>query len=467
MQSHGRKHGVNDVLLSVSFLTGLLWPFAVRMSGGSDRDVKDFLATCLRQVKLERAELLQQLTETRELLSGRLERCQEQLSTRTFELEAARSELVARVEEVRVQLESQLDFEKEKTLETCTVWQQKLERERGELESVHARRIKTLEARVAELDCSNRALAEENLMLETALKESRCAATALEEETERLRRECGTARRELDTLERAHQEQGAVSHRLETRVAVLEQELADKELFRERTQELLATEQEARLRSQEESAARQRKADKLERLLRSKAEELTKGNDIIRKLQGDIRTYHVKVKLGSKVAAEQEKVLQAKETELSAGREALRETQAELSELSRQRDQLKEQLENTSRKLEESRQLLKTNENVIQWLNKQITENQLQAQASATRPAVRFDGLPTSRATGVRSYLQTLATGANGVAHAQDVAANSRLVSHSHLCICMANCASISVAVNSLNVDITCTLSTLKGSSVW
>jgi hypothetical protein len=70
---------------------------------------------------------------------------------------------------------------------------------------------------------------------------------------------------------------------------------------------------------------------------------------------------------------------------------------------------LNESLESTLHRLDESRQLLKTNENVINWLNKQVTETQLATQSTQHRTI----GLDPS----APSYSQTTSASVSGQRH--------------------------------------------------
>lgn len=132
-------------------------------------------------------------------------------------------------------------------------------------------------------------------------------------------------RRELEAQDKSSHERECLVHRLETRVAVLEQEKLDREAMLAKSQELTQAEAEQRALLQEEGGRRARQIEKLERSVKTLTDELGKGNEIIKKLQAEVRSYHAKVKLRTQIAAEQERVISEKDAEIGKVREALKE----------------------------------------------------------------------------------------------------------------------------------------------
>ncbi|KAL2301598.1 hypothetical protein Nmel_010987 [Mimus melanotis] len=84
-----------------------------------------------------------------------------------------------------------------------------------------------------------------------------------------------------------------------------------------------------------------------------------------------------KLKLKNTVTIQQEKLLAEKEEKLQKEQKESQEMGQSLRMKEQEVCKLQEQLESTIQKLEESKQLLKTNENVITWLNRQLSEIQM------------------------------------------------------------------------------------------
>ncbi|KAL1917508.1 uncharacterized protein VTP21DRAFT_3901 [Calcarisporiella thermophila] len=116
-----------------------------------------------------------------------------------------------------------------------------------------------------------------------------------------------------------------------------------------------------------------------EQLLQAKSE-VQKGNEIIRKLQEELRSTHSKMKMKNKVTLQQEKLLDEK-TELIV---QLQQEVALLREnLGREREGRSgggRRVEDLERQLEEKRKIMDDNARVIEWLHKQLNE------ATATNP---------------------------------------------------------------------------------
>lgn len=145
---------------------------------------------------------------------------------------------------------------------------------------------------------------------------------------------------------------------------------------------------------------------KLESTVKSLSEELLKANGIIQKLQGEVRGLVGKVKVKNTVTVSQEKVLRETQAKLQSVEKDLQSAQKEVLGKDREVKDLKEQLEMTLQKLNESKEVLKTNENVINWLNKQLNEVQLTKKTPSAEPLDTSSGLSTLRGLRVQFYPQ-------------------------------------------------------------
>merc|ERR1719233_1671055 len=98
-----------------------------------------------------------------------------------------------------------------------------------------------------------------------------------------------------------------------------------------------------------------------------------KANDIIRKLQEGVKQEQGKSKLRGQIATEQERLLVEREKELGECREQLKEGKDSMTKFYTKVEQLNNMMLEKESKIEELEKVIKTNENVINWLNKQIT----------------------------------------------------------------------------------------------
>ncbi|MGH0158959.1 UNVERIFIED_CONTAM: hypothetical protein FKN15_036652 [Acipenser sinensis] len=351
----------------------------------------------------------------------------EQLQTRLVELETCNKELTER----KYKSESIIRDHAAKLVgleDAQAKYQQQSEQQRRESESLHQKNIEQLQTRLVELETCNKELTERKYKSESIIRDHAAKLVGLEDESHRAKQEVLSLRRENSTLDvECHEKEKHInqlqtrvavleqeikdkdqlvirskemldatqeqkeSHRakqevlslrrenstldvechekekhinqLQTRVAVLEQEIKDKDQLVIRSKEMLDATQEQKLTIKENAERRQLHVGKLEATVQSLSEELIKANEIIKKLQGDVTILGGKLKLKNTVTIQQEKLLSEKEEQLKKEQKELHDVQQALRLKEEVASKLQEQLEATVQKLEESKQLLKTNEN--------------------------------------------------------------------------------------------------------
>ena len=102
-----------------------------------------------------------------------------------------------------------------------------------------------------------------------------------------------------------------------------------------------------------------------------------KGNDIIRKLQGEYKNSRSKLKLKNVVTLQQEKLLderavliEAQQKEISSLKESATKKSEEIESLRAKSDEL-------LKKLDEGKAIIEDNNHVIEWLHKQLNDEAL------------------------------------------------------------------------------------------
>ncbi|GAB0192930.1 spindle assembly abnormal protein 6 [Grus japonensis] len=382
---------------------------------GNDAEIKKFLASCLKCLKEDKMVLEEKLRKTEEDLTRQLSYTQQSLSDRSRELDKLKNEWTSYTTALTNKHTQELTSEKERALQAQAQYQQQQEQQKKELENLHQKSIQQLQNRLSELEVINKDLTERRYKGDSTVRELKAKLSGIEDECQRAKQEVLSLRRENTTLDAECHEKEKLINQLQTRVAVLEQEIKDKDQLVIRTKEVLDATQEQKVILEESTEKKQSHIEKLETTIKSLSAELLKANEIIKKLQGDLKTLMSKLKLKNTVTIQQEKLLAEKEERLQKEQRELQETGQSL----RMKEQefvvapdgiimgilqvckLQEQLETTVQKLEESKQLLKTNENVITWLNKQLNEIQmakkLETSASThggVRAAVSPHGMP-------------------------------------------------------------------------
>ncbi|MBZ3887075.1 Spindle assembly abnormal protein 6-like protein, partial [Sciurus carolinensis] len=339
---------------------------SLKLLPGNDVEIKKFLAGCLK--------------------------CSKTLSEKIQELDKLRNEWESHTASLTNKHSQELTNEKEKALQVQVQYQQQHEQQKKDLEILHQRNIHQLQNRLSELETVNKDLTERKYKGDSSIRELKAKLSGVEEELQRTKQEVLSLRRENSTLDAECHEKEKHINQLQTKVAVLEQEIKDKDQLVLRTKEAFDTIQEQKVALEENGEKNQIQLGKLEATIKSLSAELLKANEIIKKLQGDLKTLMGKLKLKNTVTIQQEKLLAEKEEKLQKEQKELQDVGQSLRVKEQEVCKLQEQLEATVQKLEESKQLLKNNEKLITWLNKELNENQLVRKQdvlgpSATPPA--------------------------------------------------------------------------------
>lgn len=302
------------------------------------------------------------------------------LAIKTRELSSVQSDCSAKSSQLENKHAQELAAEREKALQMVTEKQQTFERKKKELEQNHQANIMRLEARLKDVEDSNRDLNQKKYQADSCIRDLKSKLATQDEECKFAKQELHKLRRENGSLDSERHEHSKTLSQLQTRVAVLEQELRDKEQVIARTNELLENSNEQRKKQEKLMEEKQEQISKMEANMKSVTADVIKGNEIIQRLQSELRTYKSKMKLKSVVMTKQEKLLEEKETALEKHRQEKSSLETTLKNKEEELKKLSESLETTTARLEESKQLLKTNENVINWLNKQMNDQMMSQQ---------------------------------------------------------------------------------------
>ncbi|GFS17218.1 spindle assembly abnormal protein 6-like protein [Elysia marginata] len=344
---------------------------------GSDGDIKSHLADCLKQMKETNSLIQHKFEHTSTDLGRQLQEAKDQLANKSTELDSLKLEWSSRMTDVSSKHKEELALEREKNIQFQSSLQVRFEKERRELEQAQSKLVKQLETRLDQAESANKELTDRKYKSEAQIRDYKSRLSALEEEHTSTKTELQSLRKENASLEGGKLDRDKSCNQLMTRVAVLEQELKDKVELLTKSNDLLSSEKEKKKHIESDQESKQREVTKLEGKVKAMADELKKGNEIIKKLQGEVKAYHAKVKLRTQIATEQEKLLREKDNELEKLRQELANTSDKLRDSQDKNHKLTSNLESATQKLEESRKLLKTNENMIQWLNKQINEQRI------------------------------------------------------------------------------------------
>jgi len=265
-------------------------------------------------------------------------------------------------------------------------------REMQDVQRRHSEQLDALNARCAELETANRKLRDIKYELDTKVSElSHRSGTAegkvrsLEDEAARLR----NANQQL-ALERHDKE--VASSEFKSRLTVLDEkataqlEIIEQQKSRTRDLEMTVRQLEGRCADQREvSAGHEQRAKEAQA-------EVVKGNQIIEKLSNDLKLLKEKIKRKQAIIVRQEEELQSREQALANDERELRSTTQALESSKAEVLDLRSEIADLRSKLEDSKGQLQSNEQMIRWLNQQVTEAQLSS--TSVVPGSRYQYRP-------------------------------------------------------------------------
>jgi DNA repair exonuclease SbcCD ATPase subunit len=106
-------------------------------------------------------------------------------------------------------------------------------------------------------------------------------------------------------------------------------------------------------------------------------EEIAKGNEIIRKLQTEVKSVRSKLKLKTVLSLQQEKLLDERQHSLDHLQKELTLAQELAAKKQESVDELNRKVTELTKKVEESKGIIEDNNHVIEWLHKQLNEEAL------------------------------------------------------------------------------------------
>ena len=357
---------------------------SLKLRKGNDAKVRDHLGDCLKHLRGEHNTALTKLAEANEALKTMLEE-KESLEKN---LESIQREVSDRDAKFKARLSEEVTEEREKAAQHLAEMRISFENERRRYTNETADKMKTLENRAAAFDYDNRDLTEKKHKNETLIHKLKDDQKHLSEEIQRLKTELEVQRQEKESLGQGNHELDRQFNRLQSRLESVEQEKANIKEELRRRDDVIDELTNTKRHLEQELLEKKTLVTKRENGAKAVAKELTKANEIIEKLQNVNRKMDGKLKTASEIIDKQEEVIQAKEAEIEDARLQLANKTKELNENQTDKEEIKENLAKAKKENEGFIKDLRTKENVIQWLNKQLTT------AQARDPGLRLGPPP-------------------------------------------------------------------------
>jgi spindle assembly abnormal protein 6 len=345
---------------------------ALRFVAGNDAAIKRYLAGRVTEYK---AQLLTTSDELRER-TAQLQATAERAASQAEQLRNIGDEHARELHErdvrhaglLNASREAAVAAQQEQASASEEARQRLLDRSEAELRELRRSEAEA-RARVGELTSSTHELS-------LRQRETASRLQGAEQEVGLLRQEATGLREENARLSaRVHALEKALSAR-DVELAAASQAASDKETLL--AQMGCAREAAAESKRQlEDSLAMYKEGhSRLQEQLRLSAQEITKGNSIIAKLQGDSRELKAKLKLKAQQLLQQGELCATKQTELDVATKAMAELRAAAAELRADKDRAEERTSACKAQLTEAHTLLRSNQEVIQFLNHELNEAQ-------------------------------------------------------------------------------------------
>ncbi|CAM6118155.1 unnamed protein product [Calypogeia fissa] len=340
---------------------------------GNDQTIKSYLAGRLAEFKTINLDLHEKLRRTLLSLEKAL-RDADKLSSEVAELKEKQTSSTI---ELKAECTLEIAHEKEKAMQESTELKERLEKDRKESETRLRQQADIQQERANELDKQVRTLLDTKYKLDTKVTELRTKFVAVEKDLDEKQQECERLRRENRSLDSEKHENTKQLNRHLIRLSALEQEVQDKnDLVANLTVQL---DNQGSHRSALEGSWKeaQAAADLAEERASASAAEITKCYQIIEKLQLELRSMKSKVKLKGQVTSQQDTLLQEKQIAIDKGLNDIHLLRHEVDHFKTDNESLKKKTEDLQGKLDEAHELVKSNQQLVQWLNQQLTETQL------------------------------------------------------------------------------------------
>ncbi|XP_047141307.1 spindle assembly abnormal protein 6 homolog isoform X1 [Hydra vulgaris] len=352
-----------------------------------NEELKAYLVDCLKKLKGENALLQNKLACTENDLSRHLLSTQKIINEQSKEIDDLRKETNIKLEEATSSLSKELCIEKENYRKLHLMLEEKRQSERETLGEQYRKTLNEYEKKIEDYQRSNKELTDQKYKYESLIRDLKTKLTNLEEEKRVTTKDLQYIRRQNTALDSERHERDKTLNHLRTRVAVLEQELKDKDQVVKRTNELNETSAEQKRRLEIDLEEKSNAVLQLDATIQSVSKEVMKGNEIIQKLQTELKATKSRMKMINVVMTKQERLIEEKDIIVSQKEKELKDFDLQLCAVKEENKVMKKKFEETNQKLNESQEELKNNENVINWLNRQLNEhtiNKLSSTHNAT-----------------------------------------------------------------------------------
>jgi len=345
---------------------------ALKFRSGNDESLKKYLAQQLKLFKSESEEFRARYENSdSESKSRQIEN--EQLNQEILRL---KNEMDRLAEELRLEEKKKLNEQKEQMLQSQDDAVTRLNDERETMMRKFEAQVQELAQRNKEYTQDNQELNQNKLDLESKNRELSHDLSTTSHELDMARNELNMLRDQNKNLDTTKYSQEKSLSEITLKNTSLERQLEDKEQIIQKLNSLLENTKAQKDSAEENANMFKANSEKLEDKLNISVREINKGNTIIQELQNDINNYKAKLKQKNLVLKQQEQEMESRRSTLNDTSMQVREMQAEIDKKVEELRLAESTNADLHNKLEESRKIIESNTNMIQWLNKSLSDAQ-------------------------------------------------------------------------------------------
>ncbi|KAI9359302.1 hypothetical protein DFJ73DRAFT_757739 [Zopfochytrium polystomum] len=322
--------------------------------------LQQYLASIVKELKVQNEALETQLQSTSDTLTLKLKESSASTSSLSSELEKLRLANVEQTARLQLSLNQKLAEEKEKYQRERDELRQRLENEKHDLQRSYEDQLRHLAQQSASLQSSQTQIAVRAQSTEANLAEEK-------RRNDDLMQKLQSIQRELDGLR-------AMNRDLSQERDALQRDLNDSRESAAALEGIIRESEEQRGSLEETVEAFRTQNVKLDENFRKATDEIAKGNEIIRRMQTELKTAKSKVKLKNVVTLQQEKLLDERASLIETLQKDLSSAKESLSKKEEEADQLKSRVDELTQRVDEGKKIIEDNTHVIEWLHRQLNE---------------------------------------------------------------------------------------------
>ncbi|KAH9591075.1 Spindle assembly abnormal protein 6, variant 2 [Schistosoma haematobium] len=368
-----RDCGLLQIIEATNFK--YLHHLSLNLYAADDEKLKLFLASRLKKHKAESDAIIRQLSHSVSELTSSLKSAEEGTKLIKDEFQAFKVACSAKELSLRSENEFAIRELQSKHDEVKTKLEESLSKEKDLANQIQEELQKDFKSRLDLALNNNKNLRDQQSVLQTRVETLQEKLKFAETENISLTEDIKIVRSQLDTTNRAYDLQTEMANQLQSKISILEENMITKGKQILDLENSLTKEHEQKLHLLEQSEQHCRNIQNLEKHLASNTEEINKSNEIIKRLQSEVKSFQTKAKLRGQVAAEQERLLVSKDSEIQRLHTELDKLRSEITNVKKLNTQIVEEHDQTLQGLTDAQKTIKSNEIIIAWLNRQIAEN--------------------------------------------------------------------------------------------